>query len=270
MNRLLSSTIWICWLATLMVASPAQAARELVKTGYARTKESGRLLYIESHFVREAGTAAENRVVLYRCGFGGPVFARKELSYQSQRHTPDFNMIDTRSGYAEGVRRTAQGLRAYSQLNATSPRRETTVALRPNLVIDAGFDDFVRLNWRELEAGKAVSFPFLVPSQLTTYNFKIRKHREVTIEGSTASVIRLNLSGVLAWFTPYIEVSYRQADQVLMRYEGLTNIRNADGELLEAVIDFPSNERRLLPQLDLRGPRIEPLVSRCPASVASS
>ena len=55
-----------------------------------------------------------------------------------------------------------------------------------------------------------------------------------------------------------------------MRYEGLTNIRNADGELLEAVIDFPSNERRLLPQLDLRGPRIEPLVSRCPASVASS
>jgi hypothetical protein len=192
------------------------------------------------------------------------------LSYQSQRHTPDFNMTDTRSGYAEGVRRTAQGLRAYSQLNATSPRRETTVALRPNLVIDAGFDDFVRLNWRELEAGKAVNFPFLVPSQLDTYNFKIRKHREVTIEGSTASVIRLNLSGVLAWFTPYIEVSYRQADQVLMRYEGLTNIRNADGELLEAVIDFPSNERRLLPQLDLRGPRIEPLVSRCPAAVASS
>ena len=142
-----------------------------------------------------------------------------------------------------------------------------------NLVIDAGFDDFVRLNWRELEGGKTVSFPFLVPSQLDTYNFKIRKHREVTIEGSAASVIRLNLSGVLAWFTPYIEVSYRQADQVLMRYEGLTNIRNAEGQLLqllEAVIDFPSNERRLLPQLDLRGPRIEPLASRCPASVASS
>ena len=49
-----------------------------------------------------------------------------------------------------------------------------------------------------------------------------------------------------------------------------TNIRNAEGQLLEAVIDFPSNERRLLPQLDLRGPRIEPLASRCPASVASS
>ena len=270
MNVFSKLTTRVCCVAVLAMALPAQAAREFVKTGYARTKETGRLLYIESHYVREAGTAAENRIVLYRCGFGGPTFARKELSYQSQRHTPDFNMIDARSGYAEGVRRTAQGLRAYSQLNATSPRREATLALRPNLVIDAGFDDFVRLNWRELEGGKTVSFPFLVPSQLDTYNFKIRKHREVTIEGSAASVIRLNLSGVLAWFTPYIEVSYRQADQVLMRYEGLTNIRNAEGQLLEAVIDFPSNERRLLPQLDLRGPRIEPLASRCPASVASS
>lgn len=266
----MKSRSWIFAIALIGSLSPELFARDLVKTGYARTRESGRLLYVESHYVRELGTAAENRIVLYRCAPAGAAFARKELNYHSQRHAPDFNMTDARSGYSEGVRRTTQGLSVYSKADAASPRREAMLALRPNLVVDAGFDDFVRSNWRDLDSGKTVSFPFLVPSQRDTFNFKVRKEREVLIEGVTASVIRLNLSGVLSWFTPFIEVSYRQSDQVLMRYEGLTNIRNADGQLLEAVIDFPSSERRVVPQVDVRAPRSEPLVSRCPAVVASS
>lgn len=266
----MNTRTWIWVVAVIGSLLPELSARDLVKTGYARTRDSGRLLYVESHYVRESGTAAENRIVLYRCTPAGSVFARKELSYHSERHAPDFTMIDARSGYAEGVRRTVQGLRVYSQADSKSPRREATLALRPNLVIDAGFDDFVRSNWRDLESGKTVSFPFLVPSQRDTFNFKVRKQREVMIEGATASVIRLNLSGVLSWFTPFIEVSYRQSDQVLMRYEGLTNIRNVDGQLLEAVIDFPSSERRLVLPVDVRALRSESLVSRCPAVVASS
>jgi hypothetical protein len=78
-------------------------------------------------------------------------------------------------------------------------------------------------------------------------------------------VIRLNLSGVIGWFLPYIEVSYRKSDQVLVRYEGLTNIRDAEGANLVARIEFPMKERRTLPAggAALEAQRAVPLVARC-------
>lgn len=131
------------------------------------------------------------------------------------------------------------------------------------IVSDAGFDEFVRRHWAELEAGRTVRFPFLVPSRLDFLTFKVRKHHEETIEGAAASVIRLNLSGVLGWFLPYIEVSYRKSDRVLMRYKGLTNIRDAEGDNIVAQIDFPSRERQTVPAVDLAAQKAQRLVTRC-------
>ena len=101
------------------------------------------------------------------------------------------------------------------------------------------------------EAGKTVRFPFLIPSRLDSLTFKVRKHADRTVEGAPASVIRLNLSGVFGWLLPFIEVSYRKADQVLLRYEGLTNIRDAEGGNRVAVIRFPPAERRAATGVDL-------------------
>jgi hypothetical protein len=130
------------------------------------------------------------------------------------------------------------------------------------IVSDAGFDEFVREHWAELEQGKSVKFPFLVPSRLDYLSFKVHKHGEAQIEGVAASVIRLNLSGPLGWFLPYIEVSYRKSDRVLMRYKGLTNIRDATGKNVTAQIDFPSQERVTKP-VDIDSLRKAPLVATC-------
>jgi hypothetical protein len=52
--------------------APGTAARTTAFTGYARDIKSGALLYVESHLVQGADTAAESRVVLYRCADGKP------------------------------------------------------------------------------------------------------------------------------------------------------------------------------------------------------
>jgi hypothetical protein len=244
-------------------ATPARAADQ-VFTGYARDLESQRLLYIESHFVRGAGTVGEQRVVLYRCPNGTDSFARKELEYGAAREEPQFTLLDARSGYTEGLRRTAQGLEVFQRANASAPVRRAKVPANVAIVSDAGFDEFVRKHWAELEAGRTVRFPFLVPSRLDFLTFKVRKHEEASIEGATASVIRLNLSGVLGWFLPYIEVSYRKSDRVLMRYKGLTNVRDTAGSNLVAQIDFPARERQTVPAVDLAAQKAVKLVSRCP------
>ena len=50
-----------------------------------------------------------------------------------------------------------------------------------------------------------------------------------------------------------------------MRYKGLTNIRNAEGENLVALIEFPMKERRTLPAggVVLEAQKAVPLVARC-------
>jgi len=260
---LIPKFFWLPLMMAIYLCAPVSLARDLVKTGYARDPQTGRLLYVESHYVREEGAVGENRLVLYRCGLNAPAFARKEVTYNALRQAPEFVLTDERSGYSEGVRRVGSGLRAFVQENATTPKRESSLKLRPELVIDAGFDEFVRSRWAELEGGQALAFPFLVPSRLDTFGFKLRKHRDAVIDGQQVSVFRLNLSGVLGWFTSHIDISYRKADRVLMRYEGVSNIRGEDGRNLLVRIDFPANERRSMAAVDLTRARIEPLTSRC-------
>jgi hypothetical protein len=246
--------------------SSLQAA-DLQFMGEARSRTDGRLLYVESHHVKAPGAVGETRIVMYRCSLDGPAFARKELVYGAVREEPEFTFTDARSGYVEGLRRTAQGLRVFQQENARAPRREEKVPAGTVIVSDAGFDEFVRKHWAELEAGRTVRFPFLIPSRLDFLTFKVVKERDDAIDGAAVSVIRLNLSGVIGWFLPFIEVSYRKSDRVLLRYVGLTNIRDAGGTNLTARIELPARERRALPagSVDLAKLRAEPLVARCPA-----
>ncbi|MCU0760951.1 MAG: hypothetical protein MUF07_17370 [Steroidobacteraceae bacterium] len=249
----------------LAAAAASASAADLAFTGYARDVETRRLLYVESHFVRDAGRPGETRVVMYRCANGSESFARKQLRYGEVREQPEFTFADARGGYTEGLRRTPRGPQVFQRDDARSAPRESRLPGNVVIVADAGFDEFVRRHWGELEAGRTVRFPFLVPSRLDFLTFKVRKDKEETIEGAAASVIRLNLSGVLGWFLPYIEVSYRKADQVLMRYKGITNIRDAAGDNLVAQIDFPSKERRVLPDgsAPLDAQEAAPLVARC-------
>lgn len=231
----------------------------------ARTRE---LLYVESHYIQNVGRVGEQRVVLYRCSLGGPAFARKELTYGAARAVPEFTLFDARTGYQEGLRRTTNGTKVFQRADARAPQREALVPDDATLVVDAGFDEFVRSHWNELEAGNTVRFSFLVPSRLEALTFKLRKHHDSTYEGSPASVIRLTLSGVFGWVLPHIDVSYRKTDRALLRYEGLTNMRDDKGDNHVAVIEFPNAARREAP-VDLGAVRSEPLIARCPAPRAS-
>jgi hypothetical protein len=208
-------------------------------TGYARSLDTGELLYVESHAVIDGGSPRETRVVLYRCAVDSAPFARKQLEYFTQRTSPAFTFEDARSGFAEGFERNARSLTVFERAGSRAPLRREAISPTRTLVVDAGFDEFVREQWESLERGAASKVPFLVPSLLESVTFRVRKVAEVTIDGETASVIRLSLAGALGWFLPDIDVSYRKRDRRLMRYRGLTNIRDAGGELLKAQIDFP-------------------------------
>jgi len=247
--------------ACCLLASAASAADSSF-TGYARSLDGRDLLYVESHAISGAGNADETRVVLYRCSAGSAPFARKGLDYATNRIAPAFEFEDARSGFAEGLKRDTDGLEVFERAGATAARRSETLPRTGALVADAGFDEFVHTRWDSLEQGASAEVPFLVPSRLDSVTFKARKVSEAIIEGEAANVFRLSVAGPLGWFFSDIDVSYRKRDRRLMRYRGITNIRDATGAMLSAQIDFPSAGRNDAP-VDLAALRALPLVSRC-------
>jgi hypothetical protein len=251
-------------LLTSIASAPVAANTGIVFAGTAKQIDTRQLLYRELHYLSDPGTTREVHLVHYQCPNSDAVFARKELFYGANRVAPRFTLTDPRIGFVEGVRNLGDG--RTQVFHKHGPQRNEKTASLPRgktLVIDAGFDEFVRRNWDALERGQAVKFSFLVPSRLQAIDFKLTKHHEETLDGVAASVFRLNLSGLLGWLLPYIEVSYRKSDRLLVRYKGLTNMRDLAGDNLAAEISLPAAERRIA-KVDLAALRAVSLVSRCP------
>lgn len=227
--------------AALLLAAllPAAARAERSYAGEARDPERGTLLYEEHHLVRPGTGGPRERLVLYRCP-GGAAFARKQVSYGEDGAAPGFALEDARFGYREGVEPRNGALAVYAQEAAGAPLRRATLQPGPDLVIDAGFDEFVRRHWERLRRGESVALRFLVPSRLAPLGFRLRRTGAAMLEGAPASLFRLRLDGLLGWFAPDITLGYRDADRRLMSFEGLTNIRaDRDGNLV-ARITFPA------------------------------
>jgi hypothetical protein len=221
----------------------AAAASDHSFTGYARDLDSGRVLYVEDHAIVDGGTPDERRVVLYRCADSRAPFARKLLSYGTERTRPQFHFEDARSGFAESLTAADGRLLVSSRPGVFEPTRTRALALSEELVADAGFDEFIRASWETLARGEPLEVSFLVPSRLEPVKFRVRRTGHLTLNGASATTFRMSLAGVLGWVLPDIEVSYRDHDRRLLRYRGLTNIRDAEGRLLSAQIDFPESGR---------------------------
>lgn len=204
--------------------------------GVARQPGAGAELYREQHWIRRDGDTPVERLVLYRCP-DGTAFARKLIDYRASTTAPAFALEDRRSGYREGLRRGAQPILFHRPGAASAERSAALPGAR--LVADAGFDEFVRQNWLALSAGQALPLLFAVPSRLRSLQFRVSRSGETTIRGEKAWTFLLKLDGLLGWVAPSISVSYGQATRRLLRFEGISNLRDDAGEQpLVALIDF--------------------------------
>jgi hypothetical protein len=223
--------------ALALVALPACAAyREEV--GLAADLDSGRALYREQHLLRAApdGGLLE-RLVVYRCVDGTP-FARKRVDYRDVPAAPAFQFEDVRSGYREGVLRTGREASVFVDRPDAEPQRAPLPT--GNLVADAGFDQWVRREWPRLTAGESVPMAFLVPSRLDSYDFKVYEVEGDDVDRAGDRRFRLRLGGLLGWIAPHIDVVYAERDQRLLRFEGLSNLRDDAGDdPLKVRIEFP-------------------------------
>lgn len=234
-------------LAILSLCSSAHVlAAPEISTGDAYDLKSGVLLFRELHY-RYGANDMSQQLVLYQCPDGRP-FARKLSRDDGDSQAPDFDLVDARLNYHEGVRRRADRREVYVQRNASLPELADPLAVPPDGVIDVGFDEFARRHWDELSAGKSLNVPFLVPSRRVFYSFQVKADNAIS---ATTLTVRLSLGAWYAFLVPHIDVMYDRASKRLVRYEGLSNIRNADGKSYNVRIEFPHAPAQATPaQID--------------------
>ena len=219
-------------LAAFSSAHGAAAAESFAGDAY--DLSSGALLFREAHY-RYTADGMPQQLVLYRCPDGRP-FARKVSHEDGNAQAPDFELIDARLNYHEGVRRRGNQREVYVQRTADLPEQAQPLAVPADGVIDVGFDEFARRHWDELASGKTLSLPFLVPSRRVFYSFKAKQDAAAS---TTTLTVRLSLGAWYAFLVPHIDVIYDRASRRLLRYEGLSNIRNTAGKSFNVRIEFP-------------------------------
>lgn len=221
--------------AVSCAAAPAWAGLSY-QEGLAKDPDSQTLLYREEHWTRRAAEGIGERIVLYRCP-DGTAFARKRIDYRRSSVAPAFRFEDRRFDYVEGLRWDDQPAVFVREGGAA---REKAAALSPaRLVADAGFDEFIRKHWASLIAGREVPLAFAIPARQQSIGFTLRRIGSADFAGEPAWVFRLSLSGWLRLIAPHVDVLYSQRTQRLLRFEGLSNLRDDAGHApLNARIDF--------------------------------
>lgn len=228
----------ICFSFTLLLLCQTANAHLRFEEGIARNPETRQALYREQHWIRFNMLVPIERLVLYRC-MDGTAFARKRINYQPSAQAPAFEFVDVRKGYVEGLRYKQNKPALWFRSPGTAAEKNAALTVQ-NLVADAGFNEFIKINWQLLRAGKVLPLRFAVPTRLQAYKFNLKQTRESTFAGAPAITYQLKLSGLLSLVSDPIEVTYDKSSQRLLRFQGLSNLRDDAGEFnLMAQVDFP-------------------------------
>lgn len=226
--------------ALAFIATGSAAAEISERVGYAYDKQTGAFLYSETH--REV--IKDGRLVTNWISYkdeAGKVFAEKYVDFQRSLTMPDFHLVNAHNGHVEGARGGENRLNVHFRQLSDTDVREASVETPRNGIIDAGFDRFIEQNWDALVAGDVIEREFLIPSQLDFYTFEIERARSENLD---EYVFELRIkSMILQMFVQPVLVHYDSRTRSLLRYEGISNIRNGEGQNFDVRIEFPGPTR---------------------------
>lgn len=244
--------------AAAVFAGSAHAA--VTNEGTAYRLDDGKAAYRESHMLFESG-GKPARLVLYRC-MDGTAFARKIVVERVGALEPDFDFIDGRTGYREGVRTTDKGREVYWQASKGEAEKRKIVDVPADAVIDAGFDALVRTQWQQLSSKNGLDARFLLPSAMRFLKVRIQRIGGTPATGTTH--LRMKLDTWYGFAAPDTDIDYQTTDRHLLRFKGIGNIRDRRGRAQAVRIEFPGGlQPRMTRAAEIDAARRIPLTGHC-------
>lgn len=255
-----NAAVLVFGLTVLFGTSRASAAQRYEGLAYA--SDGDRLLYREIHW-RDSEAGVVQHLVLYRCP-DGKAFARKRLRESPSATAPDFDFIDGRDDYREGVRTRAGRREVYVQKSRDAPLQAKAITVAADAVIDAGFDAAVRKRWQELANGAGITIPFLLPSRFAFLPLQLATSKRDRIDGEAVQRLRMSVARWYGFALPAIDLAYALDDHRLLEFRGIGTIRGDKGQYLDVRIEFPAADvAPNAPDAELAAADAVPLDGRC-------
>jgi hypothetical protein len=220
------------------LSAPLTAADNIGQTvGSAYDLESDELLYRETHCVSDDDLA---RDVIYQDA-EGKLIARKKLDYSSGATTPSFVQQNFYSGELIEVA-LDEGVLSMAVVDANSGEALKSSEENPSqelpVVIDAGFDVFVRQNWDSLVAGESLTFQFPLSDRGSLIELRIQP-LGCSYPTQSDQCFRLDVANwLLRMLVKPIELGYDSDQRQLTRFRGLSNIGDENGNGLVVDIKY--------------------------------
>lgn len=217
----------------------AGLAAQMNFTGTAKT-DTGKTLYVEQHGV--TGTC-ENGVfepqahqINYQRADGDREFASKALDYSSSVIRPAVDFRQPQFEESLAIDYPDSNMLVVNWQTPEGESKTFDVSYPDSLVVDAGFDNFVRRHWQAVLNGRPVEFRFLGPTR--------GEHFEFVLEAADSSrvvadhVVQIRPTGmVLRFLVDPIILGYNSKG-ALTDYYGLTNIRKNNDTNYTAHIQY--------------------------------
>lgn len=227
-NRLVVrlAVLWCLFPASLIAEA---TDRKIV--GKARAIDNDKLLYTELHTF---GDASKHRVEYFDPDCNK--FTVKELSFRRSDIAPAFEQFNTLTGELIKLENSPSGkLILRYKKNADALIEESGFDVTENLVVDAGFDNFIKNNWSSLQAKEIVKFIYLMPTRGKTIEL------ELASTGCDESRLCLEIRPENNWLRMFASPIYLEYDapaRQLIKFAGKGNITDKNGNYLSVEISY--------------------------------
>lgn len=207
--------------------------------GYAYDLKTQELLYTEQH----SYPSAVIHDVKYKEP-DGKLFANKTIDYQYSYHAPNILQKNNRNGELIDIKRIEdkdgqQETLIKYQENKKESIKTGSVNNNSNLVIDAGFNQFIIKHWDTLIAGKKMTIDYLIPSALDHYELSIKKE---SCEDKGQHCFSISASSFLiSLFSSDLKLTYKITENNhirLISFQGRSNICDSEGDYQDVKIIY--------------------------------
>ena len=233
---MIKRVLW-CFLSWSSLAIANAETTRSFSVGEAFSINSEKLLYRETHCQSEDKLKRE---VLYKNPDGKSI-AYKSIDYGNGFSTPSFKQTNFQTSEETEVT-VDKNIVTLSFTDANREQKQKTFEKNAfsdlPMVIDAGFDAYIRENWDSLVSGEQQQFQFPLVTRSALIELQASAS-SCSFESENSQCFKLEISNWLyRMLSNPIELGYERSQKQLIRYRGLSNIENESGIGLDVDIRY--------------------------------
>lgn len=221
-----------------MATSSALAQNVVRYRSNAYDIKSGKYMYTENHAEHWQNGKHAYSIVTYTDP-QGKLMAIKKIVFTASKTSPNYDLSDKRSGLEEGARINGNSATLYHKSSSSDARQSRTLNVPSPMVVDGGFDYFVRSNMQSLMAGKTLTGNFTVSHRLDYFPCRIYKVKDLTfLERDAVMFVMEPTNIVIRQLADPIYIIYDKKTGRLLRFTGVSNLEKPDGSNYRVHIVF--------------------------------